>query len=67
MYPESEKNPEKIERILRNIIDGEEGSDFCHRVVLLGREICTARSPQCESCPLSDICEHNLKVVRKDK
>ena len=67
MYPESEKNPEKIERILRNIIDGEEGSDFCHRVVILGREICTARSPRCEACPLSDICEHNLKVVRKDK
>lgn len=62
MYPESEKNPDKIEKILKNIIDGEEGSDFCHRVVLLGREICTARSPKCDECPLSDICEHNLRL-----
>ena len=61
MYPESEKNPEKIERILRSLIDVREGSDFCHRIVLFGREVCTARSPRCERCPLSDICEHYIK------
>ncbi len=61
MYPESEKNPEKIEKILRSLMDDKEGSDFCHRIVLFGREICTARSPHCESCPLSDLCEHNGK------
>ena len=64
MYPESEKNPEKIERILRDIIDLKEGSDFCHRIVIFGREICSARSPRCEECPLSDLCEHK---VRNDK
>ena len=58
MYPESEKNPEKIEKILRSLMDEGEGSDFCHRIVFFGREICTARSPLCESCPLSDLCEH---------
>ena len=61
MYPESEKNPEKIERILRSLMDGREGSDFCHRIVLFGREICTARSPHCRRCPLSDLCCHNGK------
>ena len=58
MYPESEKSPEKIEKILTELIDPREGSDFCHRIVIFGREICTARSPMCESCPLSDLCEH---------
>lgn len=58
MYPESEKNPEKIEKILRSLMDVGEGSDFCHRIVFFGREVCTARSPLCEECPLSDLCEH---------
>lgn len=56
MYPEKEKDPTKIERILRDLMDLSEGSDFCHRIVLFGRETCTARSPMCESCPLSDLC-----------
>ena len=56
MYPEKEKDPTKIERILRELIDLREGSDFCHRIVFFGREICTARSPMCESCPLADLC-----------
>jgi len=56
MYPESEKNPEKIEKILRELIDGGDGADFCHRIVIFGREICTARSPECRGCPLSDLC-----------
>ena len=62
MYPESEKNPDKIEKILRELMDVSEGSDFCHRIVLFGREICTARSPMCNKCPLGDLCEHNLKM-----
>ena len=56
MYPEKEKDPTKIEKILRELIDMREGSDFCHRIVLFGREICTARSPMCKECPLSDVC-----------
>ena len=56
MYPESEKDPTKIEGILRGLIDMKEGSDFCHRIVFFGREICTARSPACHSCPMKDLC-----------
>lgn len=56
MYPEKEKDPTKIEKILRELIDLKEGSDFCHRIVFFGRETCTARSPMCESCPLADLC-----------
>ena len=58
MYPESLKDPTKIEFILRDIVPAEEGSDLCHRVVLFGRDTCSARSPLCTGCPLSDICEH---------
>ena len=58
MYPESEKDPTKVEKILRELIDLSEGSDFCHRIVIFGREICTARSPLCEGCPINDLCSH---------
>ncbi|MBR5140327.1 MAG: endonuclease III [Clostridia bacterium] len=61
MYPESEKNPEKIERILRQLIDLNEGSDFCHRIVIFGREICSARAPMCDTCPLGELCEHKKR------
>lgn len=50
------KEPEKVEKQLRTILPPEESSDFCHRIVLFGREICTARSPKCGECPLSPFC-----------
>ncbi len=50
------KDPEKCEQQLRSILPPEESSNFCHRLVLFGREICTARSPQCEDCPLAMHC-----------
>lgn len=50
------KEPEKVERQLRAVLPPEESSDFCHRIVLFGREICTARAPHCESCPLRMLC-----------
>ena len=52
------KEPEKVEKQLRAILPPEESSDFCHRIVLFGREICTARNPKCGSCPLSHLCSH---------
>ena len=52
------KDPEKVERQLRAILPPEESSDFCHRIVLFGREVCTARSPQCQNCPLAPLCSH---------
>ena len=57
MYPEREKSPEKIEKILRELLPAGHGSDFCHRIVLFGREVCQARSPRCSECPMSDLCE----------
>ena len=66
MYPESEKDPTKIEGILRGLIDMKEGSDFCHRIVLFGREICTARSPLCHSCPMKDLCHKHERENGKN-
>ena len=55
------KDPEKVEQQLRKILPPEESSDFCHRIVLFGRDICTARSPKCAECPLAHLCrEINL-------
>ena len=51
------KEPEKVESQLRAILPPEESSDFCHRIVLFGREICTARNPRCDRCPLSIWCK----------
>lgn len=48
--------PEKVERQLRAILPPEESSDFCHRIVLFGRDLCTARNPKCASCPLMPYC-----------
>ena len=50
-------DPEKVEQQLRKILPPEESSDFCHRIVLFGRDICTARSPKCDRCPLSHLCK----------
>ncbi|MBQ7387653.1 MAG: endonuclease III [Clostridia bacterium] len=66
MYPESERDPTKIEFILRDLIELSRGSDFCHRIVLFGREICTARSPMCDECPLLSLCEHGMKERREN-
>lgn len=51
------KEPKKVEMELWKIIPPEEGSDFCHRLVYHGRDVCTARTkPYCEKCCLNDIC-----------
>jgi len=57
-YPETEKDPAKVEKILKGILPPEEGSDFCHRIVDFGRDVCTARAPSCFSCPLIPYCAH---------
>ncbi len=52
------KEPKKVEMALWKLIPPEEGSDFCHRLVYHGREVCTARTkPYCDRCCLKDICE----------
>jgi len=65
MYPESLKDPRKIERILDGLLPPDERSDFCHRIVQFGRDVCTARAPQCDTCPLADLCEHAKKAAIK--
>lgn len=52
-----EKDPKKIEFALKKIIPAEEGSDFCHRIVLFGRDTCSARKPKCGDCPMREICK----------
>ena len=51
------KEPEKVEKQLRAILPPEESSDFCHRIVLFGRDCCTARNPDCGHCPLVPYCK----------
>ncbi len=51
------KEPERVEQQLRALLPPEESSDFCHRIVLFGREVCTARSPKCPVCPLRPYCK----------
>lgn len=52
--------PVKIEFDLRKIIPAQKGSDFCHRLVNLGREYCV-RNPKCGICPVGEVCKKELK------
>ena len=61
MYRESLKDAHKVELALTQLIAPEKQSDFCHRIVQFGRDVCTARSPKCEACPISHLCEKNIK------
>ena len=56
------KDPEKVETQLRAVLPPEESSDFCHRIVLFGRDICTARNPKCAECPLAMHCNEINKT-----
>ena len=49
------KTPEKVEKTLVSIIPDDEQSDFCHRLVMFGREVCDAKKPKCEECPFKDL------------
>ena len=52
------KEPKKVEMALWELVPPEEGSDFCHRLVMHGREVCTARTkPYCDRCCVNDICK----------
>ncbi len=57
MYKEGMKDPIKTEKILSELIEPQEQSDFCHRLVLFGREYCRAQSPKCDTCPIKNICK----------
>lgn len=51
------KQPAKVEKDLRMLIPPEKSSDFCHRIVQFGRDICKARNPLCSECPLNYFCK----------
>ena len=51
------KDPVKIEMALKKVIPPEEGAAFCHRIVLFGRDTCSARKPKCDGCPMADNCK----------
>lgn len=58
------KDPLQVERQLRERIPPKESNNFCHRMVLFGRDTCTARSPKCEGCPLAKDCD-TAKAARR--
>ena len=60
--PDGSKDPVKVEQQLRKAIPPAESGTFCHRMVLFGRDVCTARSPKCEGCPLKEDCAAGKKL-----
>ena len=56
-----EKDPLRTEKALTPLIPTDSQSDFCHRIVMFGRDVCMARTPRCRECPLSDLCRENNK------
>ncbi len=63
---EGVKDPAKVEKELWKILPGDESNDFCHRLVLHGRAICTARAPHCKECCLMGICSQNDVAIALD-
>ena len=57
----SSTDPHKVEKALDVLVPKEKQSDFCHRLVQYGRDVCIARRPRCESCVLRDLCDHARK------
>lgn len=57
IYSTDLKDPHKVEKILSPLIDVSKQSDFCHRIVQFGRDVCSARKPACERCPLRKLCD----------
>ncbi len=57
------KEPEKIEAALRKILPPEKSNDFCHRMVMHGRAVCSARSPRCADCCIRQWCRTGLEVT----
>ena len=66
-YAETVKDPVKAERTLVELIAPEKQSDFCHRIVWFGREVCSARSPRCGDCPLVRLCPAQKSIHKTQK
>ena len=61
MYPTKLKDAHKVERIMSALVAPDKQSDFCHRIVQFGRDVCTARSPKCMECPVAELCAFGRK------
>ncbi len=64
LIDENVKQPEKIEKYLSLLLPPEKQSDFCHRIVMLGREYCPARGYDCAVCPLNKVCANANKTEK---
>ena len=59
-----ETDQKKIELALKKLLPPEESNDFCHRLVLHGRAVCTARSPKCADCCMNGLCRYGIKELK---
>ena len=66
-YEEGLRDPARVERIMDPLIPRDMQSDFCHRAVLFGRDICKARGCECDRCPLAGRCREGLKREKDDR
>lgn len=62
LVPRDLKDPNKVEAELLKIYPENLWGKINHQWVLFGREICIARHPKCNECPLSDICPSELAL-----
>lgn len=62
-----ETDQKKIELALKKLLPPEESNDFCHRLVLHGRAVCTARSPKCAVCSMNGFCREGKRAVKADE
>ena len=60
----SSKQPEIVEKQLREIVPPEEGNDLCHRFVMHGRAVCDSRNPKCSNCCISGYCDYNNELTK---
>jgi endonuclease-3 len=58
-------DPVKIEQDLMKLVPQEEWTDFSHRLIFHGRQICTARRPNCPACPLLPVCPTGPKLIKQ--
>ncbi len=61
MYPETLKDPVRVERLMDALLPMAERCGFCHRIVQFGRDTCSARAPKCDECPVADLCAHGAQ------
>ena len=62
-----ETDQKKIELALKKLLPPEESNDFCHRLVLHGRAVCTARSPKCADCCMNGFCRTGVKELKNGR